>query len=279
MLDNWPPSPANTTVINKQGCVAVCTGATDHTLLELKHSQIAIAGSCITVNPGLLRLVETIVANPYIRFIIFCGERSSFKPDVVLQQWLQDTPQLPIPTTQKLTEQLRRLREQVHMINLTLDEHKPTPHKILENLLSRIQDCAMKNPGRISQEPIPIESPPQVTIIDANENPELVWDPLGHFVVKIVEKYIVVEHYKASTCELDCVIRGKTAKEVLHTVIAHKLFGDFTQREQHIAYLGREVGKAEMAMLNGFKYVQSEQLVVKEKGNDAKNDESCGVCE
>ena len=71
MLDNWPPSPANTTVINKQGCVAVCTGATDHTLLELKHSQIAIAGSCITVNPGLLRLVETIVANPYIRFIIF----------------------------------------------------------------------------------------------------------------------------------------------------------------------------------------------------------------
>lgn len=279
MLTNWPPSPANTTVINKQGCIAICTNATDHTLLDLKHPQIAIAGSCVTVNPGLLRMVATIVANPHIRFVVFCGERTPFKPDLVLQQWLHETPELPLPITEKFREQLRRLREQVRMVNLTMNEHKPAPAKILENLLPVIQELSSKNPGRIAQEPIPIETQPPVAVIEAKENPELIWDPLGHFVVKVADGFVVVEHYRAGTCELDCILRGKTAKEVLHTVIQHKLFGDFPQKDQHIAYLGREVGKAETAMLNGFKYVQSEQLVVGGKENIQKKEESCGdVC-
>ena len=277
MLTHWPPSPANTTVINKQGCVAICTGVTDHTLLNLKHSQIAIAGSCVTVNPGLVRMVATIAANPYIRFIIFCGERSPFKPDRILEQWLHHTPnQLPIPLTPQLTQPIQRLREQVQLINLTVDEHKPPPSKILERLLPAIQDCAAQNPGRIQQEPLPIEASPHVAVIEAKETPELIWDPLGHFVVKVENDSILVEHYKAGTCELNCIIRGKTAKEVLHTVIAHKLFGNFSQQAEHIAYLGREVGKAETAMLNGIKYVQSEQLVVKEKKENDKSKENCG---
>jgi tetrahydromethanopterin S-methyltransferase subunit H len=74
----WPPLAGDYVIGNSDAIVAVMTcGSYDlpGKLIELKAQKIAIAGFCETENEGLAKIIQNIVSNPHIRYMIVCGER------------------------------------------------------------------------------------------------------------------------------------------------------------------------------------------------------------
>ncbi|MET1123986.1 MAG: dihydropteroate synthase-like protein [Archaeoglobaceae archaeon] len=85
--------------------------------------------------------------------------------------------------------------------------------------------------------------------VDAEESREFFRDPCGDFYIYIADGKIYCEHEKFVIC-------GRRAKEILDTVLRHKL----VSRLDHAAYLGRELMKAEIALRLGKNYVQDRDL-------------------
>ncbi len=105
----------------------------------------------------------------------------------------------------------------------------------------------------------------QVDRIEAEEKKQVEFDPKGFFVVFIEEDHITVEHYESvqkegnlevETGNLDLVITGKNAKEICDTMMRE----DLVSRMDHMAYVARELQKAEIALQNDLEYEQSEPL-------------------
>jgi len=120
--------------------------------------------------------------------------------------------------------------------------------------------------------------------IQAAPSRRIVFDPKGFFVIYLQNgKDIVVEHYqnvskgtalKVDTGKLDAVIRGKDSLSIGQTIVREGLIS----RTDHAIYLGRELMKAEIALKNGLKYEQCEDLKIpaapapqKTEGQNYKN--------
>lgn len=74
----WPPLAGDYITGNSDAMVAVMAcGSYDlpRKLMKLKAQKIAIAGFCETENEGLAKIIQNIVSNPHIRYMIVCGER------------------------------------------------------------------------------------------------------------------------------------------------------------------------------------------------------------
>ncbi|MFW5898506.1 MAG: DUF4346 domain-containing protein [Candidatus Saliniplasma sp.] len=104
----------------------------------------------------------------------------------------------------------------------------------------------------------------EVEKIEAEEEKRVRFDEKGFFVI-FVDEEITAEHYKnvnkggkleVETGELDLIITGKDAKSICDTIIRE----DLISRLDHMAYVARELQKAEIALKNGLEYVQSEEL-------------------
>jgi tetrahydromethanopterin S-methyltransferase subunit A len=96
-------------------------------------------------------------------------------------------------------------------------------------------------------------------------------DPKGFFYVYVDErsKKIVVEHYrnimgKVSGREMiisgrpDMIFRGTSAEKLYREILAHKIIS----LQDHAAYLGSELAKAEIALKNKLDYEQDEELML-----------------
>ncbi len=103
--------------------------------------------------------------------------------------------------------------------------------------------------------------------IEATLSRRIVFDPKGFFVIYLQKEDIVVEHYqnvskgtalKVDTGKLDAVIRGKDSLSIGQTIVREGLIS----RTDHAIYLGRELMKAEIALKNGLKYEQCEDLKI-----------------
>ena len=103
----------------------------------------------------------------------------------------------------------------------------------------------------------------------------MVKDPAGFFVVFLDKerKEIVVEFYedvvkdekkgkKIGTGKLGLVVCGTDAEALCHTIAREELISRF----EHAAYLGRELQKAEIALEQGAKYEQDEDIIFRRKG-------------
>ncbi|WP_290598184.1 MULTISPECIES: dihydropteroate synthase-like protein [unclassified Archaeoglobus] len=86
-------------------------------------------------------------------------------------------------------------------------------------------------------------------VVEAEESREFIRDPLGDFIIQVVDGKIVCRHDSMT-------IIGKKAKEVVDTAIRHNLLS----RLDHAAYLGRELMKAEIAALLRKSYIQDRDL-------------------
>jgi len=82
-------------------------------------------------------------------------------------------------------------------------------------------------------------------------------DKLGWYKILVdrMNDDIVALHFDKSESP-DAVVRGKNAREVYQTIIREGLVGNL----DHAAYLGKELHKAELAVLLGRSYVQDEPL-------------------
>jgi len=87
-------------------------------------------------------------------------------------------------------------------------------------------------------------------------------DPLGYFLIKIDQKEKVI---RAGFCNNDNKMVkefvGKTAEEIYHTILAHKLISVLA----HACNIGRELAKAEIALEYNLDYVQDDKLVLSKK--------------
>ena len=100
--------------------------------------------------------------------------------------------------------------------------------------------------------------------IEAEKNSRLILDPKGFFVIFIdkARKEIVVEFYegvskkgdpkKPDTGKLMAIVCGRDAEALCHTIVRENL----VSRLEHATYLGREIQKAQTALVTGLKYEQ-----------------------
>jgi tetrahydromethanopterin S-methyltransferase subunit A len=93
----------------------------------------------------------------------------------------------------------------------------------------------------------------QGTQIKARECGRLIPDPSGFFIIKAVknEHRIYLEHYKKDGT-LNEVIHGEDPVSISCTAVDHGL----VSRLDHAVYLGRELEKAFLCIIYGFRYIQ-----------------------
>jgi len=86
-------------------------------------------------------------------------------------------------------------------------------------------------------------------IIIADDSKTWKIDPLGGFSIQLKDGKIYATHKKGT-------VIGKTAKSVLDTIISKNM----VSLKEHVAYLGRELMKAEICLRMGRSYIQDEEF-------------------
>jgi tetrahydromethanopterin S-methyltransferase subunit A len=255
----WPPLPGSYRVLRYRAPVAVCTLTSDDLTAVVAQEagpEVSLVGALYTENLGIERLVQNVLANPYLRFVIVCGQDSQQAVGHFPGQSLVALAcggldergriigamgRRPIlkNTSPEAVAYFRRTVEVVDLIG-QLD---------IAPIILAAQQCAARNPGpsepfadiRVA-EPIPGYLPPQMTA-----------DPAGYFVVYVdgARGILSLEHYRVDGF-LDAVIEGRMAAELYTPAIDRGLIS----RLDHAAYLGRELARAEHSLRTGEPYVQ-----------------------
>ena len=114
----------------------------------------------------------------------------------------------------------------------------------------------------------------KVETIEATKHKRMTQDPQGFFLIFLDQERneVVVEFYesvikdeksnkKIGTGKLGLVVCGTNAEALCHTIARE----DLVSRFDHASYLGRELQKAEIALKNGLKYEQDEEITLKPK--------------
>lgn len=255
----WPPLPGDYRVVRYHAPVAVCTlhsARLAEALAEKAPEGLAIAGTMHTENLGVERVLQNVLANPHIRFLVLCGQETQqaigHLPGQSLESlWRSGTDERgrirgargkrPILKNVR-GEQVEAFRRQVDLVALIGEE---TPARVEEAIAA----CAARDPG-------PVEGTPgrvSVETIRSKEPIRLVPDPAGFFVVypDSRRRMLVVDHYTKQGV-LDCVVEGRTPAAVSSQIIERSLI----TRLDHAAYLGRELARAERSMETGTVYIQ-----------------------
>ncbi|MCC6239713.1 MAG: DUF4346 domain-containing protein [Phycisphaerales bacterium] len=257
--DGWPPLPGSYSVLRYQAPVAVCTLG-DEALASTIHATgdpaLAIVGTMQTENLGIERLIQNVVANPYIRFLILCGgdtkQAIGHLPGqsmlALSRAGLNDQRRIiGAPGKRPLLKNIdlaavahfRRAVEVVDLIGLT-EAHAVT---------AAAQACAKRNLGPIE----PFASARGVARVEGYVPQRMVSDPAGYFVVYLdrPRKLLSLEHYRNDGV-LDVVIEGHTAAELYIPAIEKGL----VSRLDHAAYLGKELARAEASLHERQPYIQ-----------------------
>jgi tetrahydromethanopterin S-methyltransferase subunit A len=257
--EGWPPLPGAYTVLRYQGCVAVCTLTDDKlaaAIVSAAPQAVAIVGTLYTENLGIERIIHNIVANPNIRFLILFGPDSrqlighlpgqSF---MALSAHGVDERQRIIGAAGKRPvlrnvnrEAVEHFRRTVQVVDLVGTDDRSA-------ILAAIDGCAARNPGPAK----PFAGIPSIPILQGYIPERMVSDPAGYFVVYLdrQRQMLSLEHY-ANSGVLDTIIEGCTPAELYIQAVEKRLLS----RLDHAAYLGRELARAEDALLSGQPYIQ-----------------------
>ncbi|HJN62321.1 MAG TPA: tetrahydromethanopterin S-methyltransferase subunit A [Candidatus Parcubacteria bacterium] len=271
-LKKWPPLEGRYKVGNVKSAVAVCTNATVAGI-DLDMEKVSIIGKCVTENIGIEKIIQNIVSNPHIRFLILCGKVSkghfvsqafiSLKKNGVDEKKRIIGAKGNIPFLRSVNKDIiERFRKQVAPIDLMPEEN---PSRIMEKVNSYLK----QNPGPFDGKPIEIK---EVEEIEARSCPDFVIDPKGFFVISIERKRkkIIAEHYQDS--KLMRKIIGDSAEGISKTIANLDLIGDFKQTREHSMYLARELQKAEIALKNDLDYEQGSELILKKESVKKDNE-------
>ena len=257
--DGWPPYPGSYSVRRFQAPVAVCT-LTDASLADAVQRaagpEIAITGTLDTENLGIERLVQNVVANPNLRFLILCGTDS--------RQAVGHLPGASLLALARngLDERGRILhapgkRPHLRNIELAIVEHFRRFVEVVDligvtevaKIVASAQSCAGRNPGLAE----PIASSRAVAPIAGFIPERMTPDPAGYFVVHVdrLRGALSLEHYRNDGV-MAGLVEGHRAAELYTPAVVH----GWISRLDHAAYLGRELARAEHALDSGDVYVQ-----------------------
>jgi tetrahydromethanopterin S-methyltransferase subunit A len=255
----WPPLPGSCHVLRYHAPVAVCT-LTDEALGERIASaawaEIALVGTMQTENLGIERLMQNTLANPNLRFVVLCGADSrqaiGHLPGQSLVALARSgvDERMRIIGAQGKRPVLRNVtREAVDHFRHTVEIVDMIGETSVPQILGTAKTCAARNHG--PAEPF-AGTRPVVTV--AGYLPEsMISDPAGYFVVfpDCRRRLLMLEHYRNDGA-LDVVIEGRAATELYIPAIEKGL----VSRLDHAAYWGKELARAEQALLKDGAYVQ-----------------------
>ncbi|GAB4419880.1 MAG: hypothetical protein OHK0032_15730 [Thermodesulfovibrionales bacterium] len=254
---SWPIEQGEYIVGNKKSPVAVSTLGSDElpaVITErLGRDRFAIVGKTHTENIGIEKIVKNTISNPHIRFIILCGKdtRGHMAGQSLLSLFnegvnhekriIGSRGQRPVLKNLELSE-IQHFRTQVEIIDLIGCEN-------IARIKENVRECKKKNPGRFDKA-LAIKRVPQ---IEASRPEKLILDPSGFFIIypRKDKGKIYLEHYRADGT-LNEIICGEDPVFIASTAVERGL----VSRLDHAAYLGRELEKAYLSMIYGFKYVQ-----------------------
>jgi len=263
VLEDWPIVSGRYYTGNKNSSVAVCTLASIDLLEKFKDvNGIAIVGKAVTENIGIEKIVQNIISNTNIRFLIVCGKESygHYVGQAIISlvnNGIDEKGNIigatgPLANVKNLTkEQVDAFRKQIKTIDLI-------GCKDMEKIMNHISECEESSPG-VFKEAVKVKEVED--IVAKHDEKEFVQDSSGFFTIfiKPETKEIVCEHYTTKK-EFHCRIVGKNAEEISATISRLGL----VSRIDHAAYLGRELQKAEIALKNKLPYEQERELKFKE---------------
>jgi tetrahydromethanopterin S-methyltransferase subunit A len=255
----WPPLPGDYRVLRYQAPVAVCT-LTDEalvtTVVQEAGPDIAVVGTMHTENLGIERLIQNVLANPYLRFVIVCGPDSQQTMGHSPGQSLTALAQHGIDESKRIIsaqgrrpilknlspEAVTHFRQQVEVVDI-IGETKAL------KIISAGNRCAARNPGLAR----PYSESWIGEAVPGYLPTRMVSDPAGYFVIYVDRQrsLLSLEYYR-NDGRLDTVIEGGAAAELYTPAIDRGLLS----RLDHAAYLGRELARAEYSLHSGEPFVQ-----------------------
>ncbi|XOB40485.1 MAG: tetrahydromethanopterin S-methyltransferase subunit A [Candidatus Nealsonbacteria bacterium] len=261
-MNDWPKVEGRYKVGNKTSPIAVCTNASiDDIEIDLK--KIAIIGKCVTENIGIEKIIQNIVSNPNIRYLILCGKKSkghfisqaieSLKKNGIDQDKRIIGAAGNMPYLRNIDEELiERFRKQVEIINMAGETNSQKIETMVDKLLEGKTE-------EFKGEAVQIKKTEEIEAKPA----KWIADPKGYFVISLNNERtkIMVDHYIKG--EINKRIIGKNAKEICDTIARLKLIGEFEQSLEHSMYLGRELEKAEIALRENLDFEQDKELKIK----------------
>ncbi len=257
--EGWPPLPGAYTILRYSAPVAVCT-LTDERLSVSVAAQgdpgLAIVGTMQTENLGIERLIQNVVANPNIRFLVVSGADSwqavGHLPGqsliALMRSGVDERGRIvgapgKRPVLRNISpEAVEHFRRTVEVVNLIGQDQAAV-------VLDAVKDCAAQNPGAAEA-----FAPDRVVVPLQGYLPDrMVIDPAGYFVIYVdrTNVRLSLEHYRNEGV-LNAVIEGGTAPELYIPAVAKGL----VSRLDHAAYLGRELARAEQALRLGEPFIQ-----------------------
>jgi tetrahydromethanopterin S-methyltransferase subunit A len=255
----WPPLPGDYTVLRFHGPVAVCT-LTDQALAEqmaaAAHEALSIVGTLQTENLGIERLIQNVLANPRIRFLVLCGADSRGAVGHLPGQSLVALAGSGVDADMRILGAHGKRPRLRNLATRAVDHFRRTVEVIdriglqeVGGVLEAVEEAVARDPG--PAEPFDQEAYLEPTPGHVPER--MVPDPSGYFVVypERRRRLLLLEHYRNDGI-LDCVIEGASPAELYTAAIDRRL----VTRLDHAAYLGRELARAEHALQGAGRYVQ-----------------------
>jgi len=263
----WPPVAGEYFAFcDGPGCpVAVSTLAScelAERVARIRPRELCIVGKTETENIGIDKVIKNTITNPTIRFLLLAGK----DPDghhsgrTLLCLWKNGIDEnmriIGSPGKQPILknvtqEEVESFRKQIEIVDMLGCEDT---ERILEKIKELSQKFSLsdkyKEYSKNNSKSVCISTVP---VIQAKESGKVQMDKVGYFVIipQPAKEVITVEHYSYEN-KLLRVIEGKDAKSIYSTIIDNGWITNLS----HVAYLGRELAKAELSLKLGFKYTQ-----------------------
>ena len=153
------------TTCSPDGCIAVVLLNVDYTPSE----KVALYGPLKTENIGIEKIVANVISNPYIRYLVVCGDdirghRSGSSLVALNKNGIDEQHKIidalgAIPYIENLNEEaIDRFRDQVEIIDLLGVKDKKTIDKTIDEYIQ-------KSPSSFGEPYIAIQIKPEATVV------------------------------------------------------------------------------------------------------------------
>ncbi|MFA5297660.1 MAG: hypothetical protein WC389_05565 [Lutibacter sp.] len=257
----WPAVSGNYRTFNPEGQIAVCTLTTEDLYLnEITFERIAIIGTLMTPNLGIEKIIQNIITNSNIRYLVLCGKDSPvFKSGQAIQCLFRYGVNAEkriknavghFPVLKNLSdEKINTFLQQVELVDC-LEENK------IENMKETFDNLKLKEPFT-SKNNVDIEEPLFTPLRAGGRRIPLDYDEKGFFIITINQEKmeIIVKHYYKDN-HPGYIIKGRSSEPILLAILEKGLVSQMS----HAGYLGTELAKARTALKLNLKFTQDQPL-------------------
>jgi tetrahydromethanopterin S-methyltransferase subunit A len=257
----WPPLPGAYDVLDSAGDIAVCvltSEALREALARARPARVSIVGSLFTENLGIERLLTNVLANPNITTLVVCGADSEQRIGHLPGQTLLSLAAHGMDARGRIIQAKGRrpvLRNLSAEIVETFRREIAVLDDVGEEHATAVQGAIASLPNRNGASRALTRPAVGPAVEEAQPAKRLVLDPHGYFILfpDRHHRTIRLEHYTHDGT-LAHAFTGRRAQDLYMTVIAREL----VSRLDHAAYLGKELARAEHALMTDAPYVQDE---------------------